>query len=110
MDKTRFTFATHLSIVWGVTLAIITLLEWHSLDRDPMRKQILSPFIDRSISAVVDKESAGSTGREPELRYLVEFKFKGLLFLLYFFAPVLAFHAIGWLLPVLRRWIGTSRQ
>ncbi len=110
MDKARFTFATHLSIVWGVTLAIITLLEWHSLDRDPMRKEILSPFIARNVSAVVDEESPGSAGREPELRYLVEFQFKGVLFLLYFFGPVLAFHVVGWLLPGIRRWIGEFRQ
>ena len=40
MSEPRFNGATHMSIVWGVTLAILTLLEWNSLDRDPMRKRV----------------------------------------------------------------------
>lgn len=102
MDRSSFNFPTHLSIVWGVTLAIVTLLEWHGLDRDPMRKQILSPFIERSISMTVSEETGPLSG-ERDTQYLVEFQFKGGLFLLYFFLPVLVFHGAAKLLSMVKR-------
>lgn len=118
MGPSDFNFATHLSIVWGVTLAILTLLEWRSLDRDPMRKQILSPFIEREISVrlvgtgavaeTVFEDPLETLPDEPEpgLQYVVEFGFNGLLFLACFFVPVLAFHALGWLIALLRKRAG----
>ncbi len=42
--------ARHLSIAWGVTLAVLAVLEWNSLEREPLREPLLSPFIERSIS------------------------------------------------------------
>jgi hypothetical protein len=102
-----------MSIVWGVTLAILTLLEWNSLDRDPMRKQILSPFIERDIAVQVDGEAytdpggqglspPGSAGDDRGISYHVEFSFNGPLFMACFFTPVLVFHGVAWLLARLR--------
>ncbi len=109
MSEPRFGGATHMSIVWGVTLAILTLLEWNSLDRDPMRKQILSPFIERDITVQVDGEAytgpgdqglspPGGAGDDRGISYHVEFSFNGPLFMACFFAPVLVFHGVAWLL------------
>lgn len=108
-----FGVATHCSIVWGVTLAILTLLEWHSLDRDPVRQAILSPFIERNIAVSVANrpapadELAAVTGTEDapdaQLRYEVDFRFNGPLFLAWFFIPILLFHAVGMLWNYLRR-------
>jgi len=118
-----FNFPTHLSIVWGVTLAILTLIEWRSLDRDPMRKQILSPFIERAISVRMNEPGAAgdivfedplearAVARDKpdaDIQYVVEFGFDGALFLAYFFVPVLAFHGAGWLVKVLRSGAGRS--
>ena len=123
MGSPGFNFTTHLSIVWGVTLAILTLIEWRSLDRDPMRKQILSPFIEREITARLNESGAAGdivfedplearsvAGHTPEanVQYVVEFGFDGVLFLVYFFVPVLAFHGAGWLVNVLRSGAGRS--
>lgn len=109
MSMPTFNAATHISIVWGVTLAIVTLLEWHGLERDPLRKQIISPFIQRDIAVVAlepdpfESSAPGDSAQAAEqpnavLQYEVEFHFEGLLFLLYFFLPVLLFHAGGWLI------------
>jgi len=101
--------AVHLSIAWGVMLAIITLVEWNSLDRDPMREQIFTPFIQREITLNLD---GGDSARNIDfseleravktpsssLQYKVRFHFDGPLFLACFFIPVLAFHGIGWLM------------
>jgi hypothetical protein len=97
--------ATHFSIVWAVTLAIITLVEWHSLDRDPVRQEIFSPFIARTMAVSVEEspaaagESAGPIAQaesaDAVLRYDVEISFNGPLFLACFFTPMLLFHGIG---------------
>ena len=106
VKKTVLSGAAHFSIVWGITLAAITLVEWHSLDRDPLHRQILSPFIERHISATMPN-AADSTGRnfetapEPgvspdaDLQYEVNFKFNGPLFAACFFLPILAFQGVG---------------
>ncbi len=109
MSKFAFNPAVHLSIAWGVTLAIITLVEWNSLDRDPMREQIFTPFIHREISMtmgervadhIIDFESVAREAKKPtaSVQTRVKFHFDGPLFLACFFIPVLAFHSIGWLL------------
>lgn len=109
MSKFVFNPAVHLSIAWGVTLAIITLVEWNSLDRDPMREQIFTPFIQREVSMTMGEDVAApiidfdSVEREPEtpavvMQTRVKFHFDGPLFLACFFVPVLAFHGIGWLM------------
>ena len=91
MKKSALSGASHFSIVWGITLAVITLVEWHSLDRDPVRRQILSPFIERNISvSILNKPDSNAfelpaapppiESPDAELQYEVEFKFNGLLF------------------------------
>jgi hypothetical protein len=99
--------ATHFSIVWAVTLAVITLVEWHGLDRDPVKQEIFSPFIERTIAVSVEEsaapagESAGTFAQEESadavLRYDVEISFNGPLFLACFFAPILLFQGLGML-------------
>jgi len=107
MSAFSFNPTTHISIVWGVTLAILTVLEWNSLDNDPMREQILSPFIGREVSVMTQQESlAGSVAEDaldPGLRYEVEFHFNGPLFLAYFFLPVLALRAVLWMIARARQ-------
>ncbi len=113
VKKTVLSGASHFSIIWGITLAAITLIEWHSLDRDPLDRQILSPFIERQISVTVlnAPDSTGQTieaAAEPDdspeaaLQYEVEFKFNGPLFGACFFVPILVFQGIGMLLSRLR--------
>ena len=115
MKLTNFNVATHFSIVWGVTLAVISLLEWNTLDRDPVRQEILSPFIERTIAVtvevtVIETPYAIENGAAPTdvissltereespdavLRYDVEFHFNGPLFLACFFGPILVFHGV----------------
>lgn len=106
MSKSVFSPAVHLSIAWGVTLAVVTLVEWNSLERDPMREQIFTPFIQREVSvgrgAVIpttniDFDSAQRAVNESvaPIQYTVKFHFDGPLFLACFFIPVFAFHGIG---------------
>jgi hypothetical protein len=110
VNKPVYNGATHLSIVWAVTLAILTLLEWRNLDRDPLGREILSPFIQREITVSkaradgpVDSLDSSAKEGEPEgLQYEVEFHFNGPLFLLCFFGPVVVFHGVGQLLVRLR--------
>jgi hypothetical protein len=104
MSRPVFNRGTHFSIVWGVTLAVLTLLEWNSLERDPLREEILLPFIQREVSvaviaggAPVEPGAAAGEQADGTLQYEVEFHFNGPLFLAYFFGPVLAFQGIGWL-------------
>jgi hypothetical protein len=101
----HFSRATHLSIIWAIALAVMTLVEWHSLDRDPVKQEIFSPFIQRTIDVTVtnpqrragDLPGPGDAGESPDvaLRYDVELTFNGPLFLACFFIPVLTFHGIG---------------
>jgi hypothetical protein len=107
MSKTDgFNKATHFSIVWGVTLAVLTLLEWRSLDRDPLGHQILTPFIEREVTVhqlprqdgqLLDFSDEAPPEAASKTQYEVEFHFNGPLFLLCFFGPVLAFQGLGWL-------------
>lgn len=111
MNNSPFTRAKHFSIIWGVTLAVMTLLEWRTVDRDPINHEILSPFIDRTITMSVDEtrlnELAAADPQadisEPVMRYEVEFNFNGPLFLACFFGPILIFHGVGALFLRLRR-------
>lgn len=105
MKSHNFSRATHLSIIWGVALAVMTLIEWHSLDRDPVKQEIFSPFIERTIDVTLanpqrpaeDPPRPGDAGHSPDaaLRYEVELAFNGPLFLACFFVPVLIFHGTG---------------
>jgi hypothetical protein len=103
LRKPALNRATHFSIVWGVTLAIITLVEWNSVQRDPLNHEILSPFIERQVSVSVQREQPaadvpGATAPEAAdavLRYDVELDFNGPLFLACFFGPALLFHGLG---------------
>ena len=113
MQLPSYNRATHFGIVWGITLAVITLVEWRSLDRDPVEQQILSPFIERTVAVSVEEADAppgDSTEADAErespdaaLRYGVEIGFNGPLFLAYFFTPVLIFQGVGMLWQRLRR-------
>ena len=105
---------THISIVWGITLAVITLVEWRSLDRNPLEQQILSPFIERDIAVSqraptavdpLDLQAAEQKQGDAvnSLQYDVQFHFNGPLFLACFFGPVLAAHGIGLLITRLKR-------
>ena len=106
--------ATHFSIVWALVLAVLTIVEWRSLDRDPMSEQIFLPFIEREIElSTTDANTttqlgmtAGDLPRENVRRNLqthVQIAFNGPLFLAYFFGPILIFHAIGLLSRQLRQ-------
>jgi hypothetical protein len=106
--------ATHLSIAWAVALAVITLVEWNSLSRDPIGQQIFLPFIEREISVKLmeagasgpldfDTISEGGDGAASGLQYEVEFFFNGPLFLAYFFGPVLFIQGIGLLATRIKR-------
>ncbi|MDH4040084.1 MAG: hypothetical protein OEW92_04035 [Gammaproteobacteria bacterium] len=113
MDSTGYSRATHFSIVWGVTLAVLTLLEWHSLDRDPVKQEIFSPFIERTMAVSVEEAAApdadptagidGQASPDAVLRYDVEINFNGPLFLAFFFTPMLIFQGIGMAWNRLRR-------
>ncbi len=99
--------ATHLSIIWGVTLAVLTTLEWRAIDRDPLGHQPLTPFIQREVNVSVVPENPSQAREfaaedEPPLRYEVDVQFNGPLFLLCFFGPILLFQGLGWLTTRLR--------
>lgn len=113
MFKTHFKPVTHLSIVWGVALVFMTLVEWRGLDRDPLGQEILSPFISRQVALNVsesrpltelDFEEPEQFGEEADsgLEYAVDIKFNGPLFLACFFGPVLVIHGIGLIAARLR--------
>ena len=103
MKTTAFNRATHFSIVWGVSLAVITILEWNSLDRNPVKQEIFSPFIERTLKVEVGEAPSleigdiVSTPAEPDaaLSYEVSFHFNGPLFIACFFVPVLIFHGLA---------------
>lgn len=114
MENFSLSRASHFSIVWGITLAVFTLLEWRGLDRDPLGQEILSPFIERRIAVEVERVPSNADGDIPALigqdeaadaalRYNVDIAFNGPLFLACFFTPVLIFHGLGLLWARLRR-------
>ena len=95
--------ATHFSMVWAITLAVLTIIEWRGLDRDPVGQPLMLPFIEREVTVALDaKPITGmqfAEGQEEEQaapNYEVEIRFNGPLFLLCFFGPVLLFFGIGW--------------
>lgn len=90
--------ATHFSVVWALTLVIVTVLEWHSLDRDPLSREIMSPFIGREVTIVPAPASGALIPGPIALQQQVTFHFDGPLFLACFFGPVLVFHGIAYLL------------
>ena len=114
MNEPALDRATHFSIVWAVVLAVLTLVEWSSLEREPMSEQIFLPFIEREIrlstteaSTITQLDTAAeeSAGSNPgrTLQTHVTIDFNGPLFLALFFGPILVFHAIGMLVRQLRR-------
>jgi hypothetical protein len=102
MTKSPLSRASNFSIVWGFTLAILTILDWNTLDRDPASEVILMPFIIRE--AVLEETPAASeldftpTENEKPYQYKVAIEFNGPYFLACFFLPILAFQLIGLLL------------
>lgn len=113
MQLPGYNRATHFGIVWGITLAVITLVEWNSLDRDPVKQEILSPFIERTMAVSVAEanappgDSAGTrdSAQSPDaaIRYDVQIAFNGPLFLACFFTPILVFQVIGMMWNRFRR-------
>tara|TARA_R110002110_G_scaffold205066_5_gene416845 strand:+ start:22219 stop:22557 length:339 start_codon:yes stop_codon:yes gene_type:complete len=106
MSYTAFNRVTHFSIVWAVMLCFITIIEWRSLDRDPLKRDILSPFIQRDIQ-ISENPAAGQssvTANDSEtvpaqqMQTVVELNFNGPLFLACFFIPIILFHGLGLLL------------
>jgi hypothetical protein len=113
MSKPIYGGARHLSIVWAVTLAILTLMEWRQLDRDPLDREILSPFIEREVTVHTDdtimtfddfeRSDMGPANDTAETIYEVQFHFNGPLFLICFFGPVAAFHGLALMWGRLRK-------
>lgn len=93
--------ARHLSIAWGVTLAVLALLEWNSLEREPLREPLLSPFIERSVTLTPAAANGPSTSAGGE-QTVVELRFNGPLFLIWFFGPVILFNGCGMAFEKLR--------
>ena len=112
MTQPTYSGAARLSIVWAVTLAILTLMEWRQLDRDPLDREILSPFIEREVRIQGAERYQGIDdlgGSAPPAdrqagkpTYIVEFHFNGPLFLLCFFGPLAVFHGVAHVLSRLR--------
>ena len=114
MIESTLNRATHFSIVWAVVLAVLTIVEWRSLDRDPMSEQIFLPFIEREIElSTTEVNTTTQLGTNAvdlpkdnvrrTLQTHVQIAFNGPLFLAYFFGPILIFHAVGLLSRQLRR-------
>jgi hypothetical protein len=102
MSTGTFSRATHFSIVWVVTLAVLTTLEWRSLDREPLKETIMLPFIERDVRVTLGAENdipapGGEERKAAPLSRTVEVGFNGPLFLLCSFGPVLVFQGLGWL-------------
>ncbi|GAA5317576.1 MAG: hypothetical protein AseanaTS_27810 [Candidatus Pelagadaptatus aseana] len=101
--KTFLNTPTNMSIVWGITLALITLLDWNTLENNPMTEEILTPFISRHITlaAIPDAPATEIPGQpQPpatlhQLQYQVELEFNGPLFLLCFFLPPALFFGLA---------------
>lgn len=94
MTPPGFNRATHFSVVWAVMLSFITIMEWRSLDREPLKPEIFSPFIERHIDIVpAPGPLASQAAGEPQ--YRVELGFNGPLFLFVFFVPVIVFHGLA---------------
>ena len=53
MSQPLLSVTNNLSIVWGIVLAFITILDWNTLNRDPANEDILTPFITREITLLV---------------------------------------------------------
>ena len=97
--KSPTAIVSHMSIVWGIVLALITILDWNSLEKDPLNEQILTPFITREVSVVF---GGGESGGElpvsydpPQLHYQVDLSFDGVQFLAYFFGPIVLFYLVA---------------
>ena len=111
MNAGAFNRASHFSVVWAVMLSFITIVEWRSLDRDPLKAEILSPFITRHIEIVAGTASVDNAQPKNSLQEqpttgpqtTVELGFNGPLFLACFFIPIILFHGVGNLLTVLQQ-------
>lgn len=106
-----FNRASHFSLVWAFVLAVLTLVEWRSLDRDPLAETIYLPFIERQLTlssvapAPDERSSSDNEGGERAgngLQTTVHISFNGPLFLIYFAVPIVIFHAFGLLIARLR--------
>lgn len=107
-------------------LSFITIVEWRSLDRDPLKAEILSPFITRHIEIAPGGAPPGgappggpppggdSSGSARPVNSLqeqpaagtqttVELGFNGPFFLACFFIPIILFHGLGNLLTYLQQ-------
>ena len=103
MTEPAFNRAPHFSIVWAFVLAVLTMVEWRSLDRDPLNEQVYLPFIERVITVSrADPGEQGAPSEGKDLQTNVQIDFNGPLFLVYFAGPIVIFHALGLLIIRLR--------
>lgn len=97
-----FSTIKSLCIVWGVMLAFITIMDWNTLEKNPIDEEILTPFITREITLVATDNQYDSElsmqERKVEPQYQVEIGFDGIKFLMYFFGPILIIYSVGQLL------------
>ncbi|RLQ21724.1 hypothetical protein DWB85_10555 [Seongchinamella sediminis] len=113
MTGPSFNRASHFSLVWAFVLAVLTLVEWRSLDRDPLAETIYLPFIERQVT--LSKAAASPGQADPStsarlrgdtagnaLQTTVQISFNGPLFLIYFAVPIVIFHGFGLLIARLR--------
>jgi hypothetical protein len=107
MPSTPIKYTSHFSIIWAVSLSILTLMEWRNLDRNPMQDQILLPYIEREIQLQAGGQTTPleqpSQAEKKPLQYEVKIGFNGPLFLAYFFGPILLFEGLSRLFGALRR-------
>lgn len=90
--------STSVSLVWGITLAFLTLMDWNTLKNNPISEDILTPFINRHITVTTVTEEVAPLevpASQEQLQYQVELNFNGPLFLLCFFGPPLIFHGLS---------------
>lgn len=90
--------STSVSLVWGITLAFLTLMDWNTLKNNPISEDILTPFINRHITVTTSSHEPMPLevpAPQEQLQYQVELDFNGPLFLLCFFVPPLVFHGLS---------------
>ncbi len=102
MSRPALNVTNNLSIAWGMVLALVTILDWRSVERNPLEAEIFTPFISRQVTmSLLSPEqrqlSIDSIDGEqgPPVQYNVELSFNGPLFLLYFFGPVAGLFIVG---------------
>ncbi len=96
MSRPILNVTNNMSIAWGMVLALVTILDWNSIERNPLEEEIFTPFISREVTVLtLDTDDVSVPGSQIPYQYNVELKFNGPLFLLYFFGPPAVLFLIG---------------